>query len=175
MICQARQSRYLVSTLCVAARLFSSVTLLCSRPDHGFQRLDFRKIAQAGLRLAEQAVRRSCYGRKGRQGVGRWRRGRRGSVALGKGAWDCDKNCEIAPEKEVRPQRRIFLCKNRTLICRKPEPSLLGSYLGKPRDIYRISAYCCDARQKYLRRLPPWNFHSKAFPRSLQEKTWTIW
>ena len=25
-----------------------------------------------------------------------------GSVALGKGAWDCDQNCEIAPEKEVK-------------------------------------------------------------------------
>lgn len=24
-----------------------------------------------------------------------------GVVALGKGAWDCDKNCEIPPELEV--------------------------------------------------------------------------
>jgi hypothetical protein len=25
-----------------------------------------------------------------------------GGVSLGKGAWDCDNNCEIPPEKEVR-------------------------------------------------------------------------
>ena len=24
-------------------------------------------------------------------------------VSLGKGAWDCDRRCEIPPEKEVRP------------------------------------------------------------------------
>lgn len=24
-----------------------------------------------------------------------------GGVSLGKGAWDCDNNCEIPPEKEV--------------------------------------------------------------------------
>ena len=27
------------------------------------------------------------------------------SVSLGKGAWDCDANCEITPEKEARPCR----------------------------------------------------------------------
>ena len=26
-----------------------------------------------------------------------------GGVSLGKGAWDCDLNCEIPPEKEVTP------------------------------------------------------------------------
>lgn len=26
-----------------------------------------------------------------------------GGISLGKGAWDCDNNCEIPPEKEVCP------------------------------------------------------------------------
>lgn len=30
-----------------------------------------------------------------------------GGVSLGKGAWDCDNNCEIPPEKEVWPTRSI--------------------------------------------------------------------
>ena len=29
-----------------------------------------------------------------------------GGVSLGKGAWDCDKKCEIAPEKEVGAPRQ---------------------------------------------------------------------
>ena len=27
------------------------------------------------------------------------------AVSLGKGAWDCEKNCEIMPDKEARPLR----------------------------------------------------------------------
>lgn len=30
-----------------------------------------------------------------------------GAVSLGKGAWDCDKNCEIMPDKEVINLQRM--------------------------------------------------------------------
>ena len=36
-----------------------------------------------------------------------------GGVSLGKGAWDCDRNCEIPPEKEVS-QILIVGCFGRT-------------------------------------------------------------
>lgn len=41
-----------------------------------------------------------------------------GSVALGKGAWDCDKNCEIPPEKEVELSK--FVC---NICARRPARS----------------------------------------------------
>ena len=31
-------------------------------------------------------------------------------VSLGKGAWDCDLNCEIPPEKEVLPFTALVFC-----------------------------------------------------------------
>lgn len=37
-----------------------------------------------------------------------------GGAALGKGAWDCDNNRLIPPEKEVRPLRRRPLCRLRS-------------------------------------------------------------
>lgn len=33
-----------------------------------------------------------------------------GGVSLGKGAWDCDNNCEIPPEKEVSAVKWHFGC-----------------------------------------------------------------
>ena len=76
-----------------------------------------------------------------------------GGVSLGKGAWDCDTNTEIPPEKEVRTA--LFL---------HPSP-LATSALWKTRRPYRgLGEQVCTARVSTCPASPRVLFHTSCCP-----------
>ena len=75
------------------------------------------------------------------------------SVSLGKGAWDCDLNVAVPPEKEVRSSQA---CKHLSLL----------------KGIDDNEVMC---RLRCSRRLPQWISHLKEFRPSRHAKTWTTW
>ena len=111
-----------------------------------------------------------------------------GGAALGKGAWDCDNNRLIPPEKEVRllpactpaPVGELQQRKRQLTAPHFPSPSH-DPAAPVPTQLTRLHQRCrccCDAaavapapRLRCLRRLPPWTSPSRASPRCRPART----
>ena len=81
------------------------------------------------------------------------------TVSLGKGAWDCDKNVAIPPEKEVllAPSSR--------------QSKRLGGPVARLPEL----SHACFRRRRCLRRPSVWTISLRVSPQYRLERTWTTW